>query len=81
MLVCRDAADAAIRRNNYDYYGFRLRCEIAKGGEQGRETSVKTAYRPPRNSLGFRLFVKNLPKSASWQDLKVSSRPANMPKK
>lgn len=29
----RDASEAAYRRNNYDYYGHRLRCEIARGGE------------------------------------------------
>lgn len=71
MGLRRDAAEAANRRNNYDYYGYRLRCEIARGGEASREAAVKSAYRPPRNSAGYRLFVKGLPKSASWQDLKV----------
>lgn len=42
---------------------FRLRVELARGvGQRGSAA-------PPRS--GFKVLVKGLPRSASWQDLKV----------
>lgn len=68
----RGAEEAAYRRNGYDFAGGRIRVEIARGGEGRSQPNqpIKSGYRPIRNTLGFRLFVKGLPRSASWQDLK-----------
>ncbi|PNH01982.1 Pre-mRNA-splicing factor SF2 [Tetrabaena socialis] len=67
----RGAEEAARRRNNYEFAGLRMRVEIARGGEgQGAQQPLRMGYRPIRNTLGFRLYVKGLPRSASWQDLK-----------
>ena len=73
--ACRAAEEAAYRRNGYDFAGGRIRVEIAKGGEGRSQPNApaKVGYRPIRNTLGFRQFVKGLPRSASWQDLKVSA--------
>lgn len=69
---CRSAEEAARRRNNYEFAGMRMRVEIARGGEAaGAQQPLRIGYRPIRNTMGFRLYVKNLPRSASWQDLKV----------
>eukprot|EP00195_Chlamydomonas_chlamydogama_P006441 CAMPEP_0202900642 /NCGR_PEP_ID=MMETSP1392-20130828/11957_1 /ASSEMBLY_ACC=CAM_ASM_000868 /TAXON_ID=225041 /ORGANISM="Chlamydomonas chlamydogama, Strain SAG 11-48b" /LENGTH=224 /DNA_ID=CAMNT_0049587077 /DNA_START=146 /DNA_END=819 /DNA_ORIENTATION=+ len=63
----RDAEEAARRRDGVDFLGNRIRCEIAKGGDQ----SSTRNYRPVNaRSSGYRVVVKNLPRSASWQDLK-----------
>ncbi|KAG2439637.1 hypothetical protein HXX76_004989 [Chlamydomonas incerta] len=67
----RSAEEAARRRNNYEFAGMRMRVEIARGGEAaGAQQPLRIGYRPIRNTAGFRLYVKNLPRSASWQDLK-----------
>jgi arginine/serine-rich splicing factor 1/9 len=72
-------------RDGYDFYGSRLRVELAKGagrgggggggfgGGGGPRGGFGGAPPPgfrPRHT-GFRILVKNLPMSASWQDLKV----------
>jgi hypothetical protein len=54
-------------RDNYEFDGKRLRVEVAKGA-QGPPSA------PPNwknKGTGYRILVEDLPKSASWQDLKV----------
>lgn len=79
MRPRRDAEEAARARDGYDFYGSRLRVEIARGGNPrgpmgggggfggGRGGG---GFGPPRGS-GYRVTVTGLPPSASWQDLKV----------
>lgn len=70
----RDASDAVRGRDGYDFYGHRLRVEIAKGSARGgdrdrdRYSRSSREFRP--RQTGFRVTVKGLPMSASWQDLK-----------
>lgn len=80
----RDAEDAVKGRDGYDFYGNRLRVELAKGasgrggggmgggmgggGARGFGGAPPPGFRP-RNT-GFRILVKGLPMSASWQDVK-----------
>lgn len=71
-LPRRDAADAVYGRDGYDYYGHRLRVEIARGPRPGGGAS-----RAP--GTGYRVTVEGLPSSASWQDLKDFMRSAVMP--
>lgn len=72
-------------RDGYDFYGNRLRVELAKGvggggsggggggggGPRGRGFggAPPPGFRP--RQTGFRILVKGLPMSASWQDVKV----------
>lgn len=65
-------------RDGYDFYGSRLRVELAKGasgrgrgggGGGGFGGAPPPGFRP--RQTGFRVLVKNLPMSASWQDVKV----------
>eukprot|EP00887_Chlorella_sp_A99_P005941 scaffold29.g5941.t1 len=86
----RDAEDAVRGRDGYDFYGQRLRVEIARGardragggggfGDRGgfgggggfgdRPRGPPGVDVRPRGT-GFRVTVKGLPLSASWQDLK-----------
>ncbi len=93
----RDAEEAVRGRDGYDFYGSRLRVEVAKGargagfggggfGGGGGGGGGYGGYPPPRGGggfggggggggaprgTGFRVTVKGLPISASWQDLKV----------
>ena len=67
----RDASDAVRGRDGYDFYGHRLRVELAKGSARGavdRTSRSSRDFRP--RQTGFRVRVKGLPMSASWQDLK-----------
>ncbi len=67
-------------RDGYDFYGNRLRVELAKGaGGRGRGFGggPPPGFRP--RQTGFRVLVKGLPISASWQDLKVGKQ-HEMPK-
>jgi splicing factor, arginine/serine-rich 1 len=65
----RDAHDAVRGRDNYDFYGSRLRVELARGSRGGdRGGGRTTSFRPP--NTGYRVLVHGLPGSASWQDLK-----------
>ncbi|KDD73460.1 hypothetical protein H632_c2152p1, partial [Helicosporidium sp. ATCC 50920] len=67
----RDASDAVHGRDGYDFYGSRLRVELAKGSRPAREGPG--AGRGGRGNQGgsqWRVLVHNLPNSASWQDLK-----------
>jgi arginine/serine-rich splicing factor 1/9 len=73
---CRDAEDAAQARDGYDFYGTTLRVELARGGRPSggpRGGGGGGGFRgPPRGARGnFRVLIKGLPASASWQDLKV----------
>lgn len=66
-------------RDGYDFYGNRLRVELAKGsmgrgrggggGGGGFGGAPPPGFRP--RQTGFRILVKGLPMSASWQDVKV----------
>lgn len=46
------------------------------GGRGGYDRPPPREFRPPK-STGFRVYVRGLPKSASWQDLKV--KPCEVP--
>ena len=64
--ACRDAEEASRRRDGVEFLGARLRCEVAKGGD------ARANHRPvSARSTGYRVLIKGLPRSASWQDLKV----------
>ena len=67
-------------RDGYVFYGNRLRVELAKGsmgrgrggdrgGDRGFGGAPPPGFRP--RQTGFRILVKGLPMSASWQDVKV----------
>lgn len=73
----RDAQEAARRRDGYEFGGSRLRVEVAKGGNE-TQSAPRAAYRAPRGAAGYRILIKGLPKSASWQDLKVGGRSHNV---
>jgi hypothetical protein len=63
----RDAEEASRRRDGCEFMGARLRCEVAKGGDSNRNN-----HRPVNaRSTGYRVAITGLPRSASWQDLKV----------
>jgi arginine/serine-rich splicing factor 1/9 len=78
----RDAEDAARSRDGYDFYGARLRVELAKG-RGGRDRDGGGRGAPPGGArpsgAGHRVLVRNLPPSASWQDLKDFVRQAARP--
>ena len=60
-------------RDGYDFYGNKLRVELAKGGTRERGGPMPMPPGGFRNKgTGWRVIVKGLPMSASWQDLKVS---------
>ena len=66
-------------RDGYDFYGSRLRVELAKGAGggfrggpppgRGFGGAPPPGFRP--RQTGFRVLIKGLPMSASWQDVKV----------
>jgi arginine/serine-rich splicing factor 1/9 len=74
-MCCRDAEEAARARDGYDFYGCRLRVEVARGGNPrgpgggfgGPPPRFGGGGGPPRS--GYRVTVRGLPPSASWQDL------------
>lgn len=75
----RDAYDAVRGRDGYDFYGARLRVELSRGGARaerpppgafGPGPGGPPSRRGPRPGSGFRILVRGLPISASWQDLK-----------
>eukprot|EP00879_Flechtneria_rotunda_P023087 GHRR01024406.1.p1 GENE.GHRR01024406.1~~GHRR01024406.1.p1 ORF type:complete len:194 (+),score=40.04 GHRR01024406.1:401-982(+) len=66
----RDAEEAAQARDGYDFYGTTLRVELARGGNPRGPPRG-----PPRRGgggggSGYRVLIRGLPPSASWQDLK-----------
>jgi arginine/serine-rich splicing factor 1/9 len=65
----RDADDAVHYRDGYDFDGGRIRVEHMKGrggGRDGREVDITRGS----GRSQYRVIVSDLPKSASWQDLK-----------
>mmetsp|Transcript_13620 Transcript_13620/g.32240 ORF Transcript_13620/g.32240 Transcript_13620/m.32240 type:complete len:192 (-) Transcript_13620:1305-1880(-) len=77
----RDASAAVQGRDGYDFYGTRLRVELARGGSGrstyggGRRADRGYSAAPPPNAE-FRVNVFGLPPTASWQDLKDHMRKA-----
>lgn len=74
MLGCRAAEDAAHARDGYDFYGTTLRVELARGGNPRGPPRGPTNRRA---GTGFRVLIRGLPASASWQDLKVRTAAAD----
>ncbi|KAK9810585.1 hypothetical protein WJX73_002419 [Symbiochloris irregularis] len=67
----RDASDAVRGRDGYDFGGYRLRVELSRGsagGPRGGPPPVPSTL--VGRGTGFRATIRNLPQSASWQDLK-----------
>ncbi|KAK9103954.1 hypothetical protein Sjap_021208 [Stephania japonica] len=81
----RDVEDAIRGRDGYTFDGCRLRVELAHGGRGSSSIDRRNDHRnggngrfngiPPRHSE-FRVVVRGLPSSASWQDLKDHMRKA-----
>ncbi|KAI5657531.1 hypothetical protein M9H77_26324 [Catharanthus roseus] len=85
----RDAEDAIRGRDGYNFDGCRLRVELAHGGRGSSSSSERRGgfggsgygrggggrYGISRHSE-FRVVVRGLPSSASWQDLKDHMRKA-----
>ncbi|KAJ9539577.1 hypothetical protein OSB04_026083 [Centaurea solstitialis] len=87
----RDAEDAIRGRDGYNFDGCRLRVELAHGGRgQSSSSDRRGDYGGGRSSGGsggagrfgisrhseYRVIVRGLPSSASWQDLKDHMRKA-----
>ncbi|XP_022890407.1 serine/arginine-rich splicing factor SR34A-like isoform X1 [Olea europaea var. sylvestris] len=82
----RDAEDAIRGRDGYNFDGCRLRVELAHGGRgpphssdrrggYGGRDSGGSRFGPSRHSE-YRVIIRGLPSSASWQDLKDHMRKA-----
>ncbi|XP_052185776.1 serine/arginine-rich splicing factor SR34A-like isoform X1 [Diospyros lotus] len=80
----RDAEDAIRGRDGYNFDGCRLRVELAHGGRGPSSSSDRRGsygggsagrYGISRHSE-YRVIVRGLPSSASWQDLKDHMRKA-----
>ncbi|KAG6746563.1 hypothetical protein POTOM_048915 [Populus tomentosa] len=81
----RDAEDAIRGRDGYNFDGCRLRVELAHGGRGPSSNDRRGGYGGGGGSGGrfgisrhseFRVIVRGLPSSASWQDLKDHMRKA-----
>jgi len=83
----RDADDAIRERDGYNYDGYVLRVELphAVGGGRGRPRSSRGNDYGSRSRGGppsggrrsdYRVIISDLPKTASWQDLKDHMREA-----
>ncbi|XP_039135076.1 serine/arginine-rich splicing factor SR34A-like [Dioscorea cayenensis subsp. rotundata] len=83
----RDADDAIRGRDGYLFDGHRLRVELAHGGRGqsssiGRSSGHGSGHGSGSGKYGvshrseFRVIVRGLPSSASWQDLKDHMRKA-----
>lgn len=86
----RDCEDAVKARNNYNYDGYRLTVEFPK--RKSSNPDYQDRRRPSTNTHGqstfnkdhsgpskrtdFRILIKNLPNTGSWQDLKDHCREA-----
>ncbi|XP_064619654.1 serine/arginine-rich splicing factor 1-like isoform X3 [Lineus longissimus] len=72
----RDASDAIEKRDGYPYDGYKLRVEFPRGtlGTRGRGRGGKGSG--PSRRTEYRVFVKGLPPTGSWQDLKDHMREA-----
>ncbi|KAK4277637.1 hypothetical protein QN277_015605 [Acacia crassicarpa] len=75
----RDAEDAIRGRDGYNFDGCRLRVELAHGG-RGPSSSDRGGGGGSRFGISrhseYRVIVRGLPSSASWQDLKDHMRKA-----
>ncbi|KZV43119.1 hypothetical protein F511_04511 [Dorcoceras hygrometricum] len=82
----RDAEDAIRGRDGYNFDGCRLRVELAHGGRGPPSSSDRrggyrggsgsgSRYGVSRHSE-YRVIIRGLPSSASWQDLKDHMRKA-----
>ncbi|KAL9225446.1 hypothetical protein vseg_001371 [Gypsophila vaccaria] len=78
----RDAYDAIRGRDGYNFDGCRLRVELAHGGRGSSSVSERRGggsgggrYSASRRTE-YRVIVRGLPTSASWQDLKDHMRKA-----
>ncbi|XP_057522621.1 serine/arginine-rich splicing factor SR34A isoform X2 [Amaranthus tricolor] len=74
----RDAEDAIRGRDGYKFDGCRLRVELAHGGRGSSSVSERRSggrYGASRRTE-YRVIVRGLPSSASWQDLKDHMRKA-----
>ncbi|KAL8534670.1 hypothetical protein ACS0TY_010628 [Phlomoides rotata] len=81
----RDAEDAIRGRDGYNFDGCRLRVELAHGGRGPSSSSDRRGGYGGGDSGGrfgvsrhsdYRVIVRGLPSSASWQDLKDHMRKA-----
>ncbi|CAI9774210.1 unnamed protein product [Fraxinus pennsylvanica] len=82
----RDAEDAIRGRDGYNFDGCRLRVELAHGGRGPPRSSDRRGGYSSRDSSGsrfgpsrhseYRVIIRGLPSSASWQDLKDHMRKA-----
>jgi len=84
----RDCEDAVRSRNNYNYDGYRLTVEFPKRKSssdirKGRPTTnshgqstYNKDHSGPSKRTDFRILIKNLPLTGSWQDLKDHCREA-----
>lgn len=78
----RDAEDAIRGRDGYNFDGCRLRVELAHGGRGPSSASERRSSHGGSGRYGtsrhteFRVIVRGLPSSASWQDLKDHMRRA-----
>lgn len=84
----RDADDAIRGRDGYNFDGCRLRVELAHGGRGQSSSSDRRGGYGGNSARGggghfgisrhseFRVIVRGLPSSASWQDLKDHMRKA-----
>ncbi|KAG4172743.1 hypothetical protein ERO13_A11G016400v2 [Gossypium hirsutum] len=74
----RDAEDAIRGRDGYNFDGCRLRVELAHGGRGQSSSDRRGGYGGAAAKFGvsrhseYRVIVRGLPSSASWQDLKIS---------
>ncbi|CAN1251096.1 Serine/arginine-rich splicing factor SR34A [Linum perenne] len=84
----RDAEDAIRGRDGYNFDGCRLRVELAHGGRAPSSSDRRSGYGGGGGGGGgrgqhgtsrhseYRVIVRGLPSSASWQDLKDHMRKA-----
>ncbi|XWS61408.1 hypothetical protein CRYUN_Cryun07bG0123700 [Craigia yunnanensis] len=78
----RDAEDAIRGRDGYNFDGCRLRVELAHGGRGQSSSDRRGGYGGAAAKFGisrhseYRVIVRGLPSSASWQDLKDHMRKA-----
>lgn len=76
----RDADDAIRGRDGYNFDGCRLRVELAHGGRGSSSASDRRGGGGGRHGASrrtdYRVTVRGLPSSASWQDLKDHMRKA-----
>lgn len=70
MNVVFSSAEEAVRKGDVDYRGTTLRIEVARSGGPPSSNYSRGMGRGSRSP--YRVLVKGLPLSASWQDVKVN---------